>query len=68
MGHTGPLCETRVTDKCVSSLCQNGGICQNSIDTYHCVFPWEFAEKHCEQKVKQLICDSSGRITLKFGF
>ena len=64
VGTTGHHCET-VIDNCQPNPCQNGGICNTFVNSYHCICPKEeYGGEHCESEVKQVLCDKYGGITL----
>ncbi|CAF0703504.1 unnamed protein product [Brachionus calyciflorus] len=47
-GYTGYRCENEINE-CVSNPCQNGGICENAVNSYKCTCPLGFTGTNCEQ-------------------
>lgn len=45
-GFDGPSCEVNIDD-CRGNLCQNGGKCVDSVNSYTCECPAEWSGKYC---------------------
>ena len=39
VGYEGVNCDSTVADDCASAPCQNGGVCMDEVQGYHCTCP-----------------------------